>query len=251
MNQADDTTCEQLSAWMDGELSAEEARFLERRLQNDPALRDKWERMQLASSCLRGQVVLPMPALAGRVAAALETAPPQARTARRPLLGWAIAASVAALAIAFVPRMTGTPETPTVAVAPPAAPIEAPVLPPLSPTPGSADLVADLPEVVAPAAIAAAAPTAAAAPATSSVVLSPTEFPLADGTQPKSWPRPGLPGSDDAAMEGYLVRHNEMAGADALGGFVPYLDVVAAGQSDAVAAPAAPEADAAAKDDQR
>jgi hypothetical protein len=37
-------------------------------------------------------------------------------------------------------------------------------------------------------------------------------------------------------MEGYLVRHSEMAGTDALGGFVPYLDVVAAGEQEAVPA---------------
>jgi hypothetical protein len=45
-------------------------------------------------------------------------------------------------------------------------------------------------------------------------------------------------------MEGYLVRHNEMADAAALGGFVPYLDVVTAGEDEGQ--PADDGADAAA-----
>ena len=94
MTEIDETTCEQLSAWMDGALPAEEARFLERRLEHDAALRAKWERMQLASSVLRGHVVRPMPQLAERVAAALAAEAPAVRSARKPILGWAIAAGV-------------------------------------------------------------------------------------------------------------------------------------------------------------
>ena len=41
MNAIDPKLLEQLSAWMDGELPADEARFLQRRLRNDVALRDK------------------------------------------------------------------------------------------------------------------------------------------------------------------------------------------------------------------
>ena len=53
---------EQLSAWTDGELPADQARFLQRRLDADPALRARWERWQIASACLRGQPVREMPA---------------------------------------------------------------------------------------------------------------------------------------------------------------------------------------------
>jgi hypothetical protein len=254
MNQADDTTCEQLSAWMDGELSPEEARFLERRLQNDPELRAKWERLQLASSCLRGHRVLAMPGLADRVVASLDAAPPQA--SRRPLLGWAIAASVAALAIAFVPRMVTTPEAPAI-VEQPAGPVVVPTAPLAAPapTPGSADFIAEAPAVEpAPTAtpgVLAAAPVGPVAPVASGPTQSPTDFPLADAARPTTWPRPGLPGSEDAAMEGYLVRHNEMAGADALGGFVQYIDVVAAGKPESMPARPDEAAPPAAKDDKR
>ena len=71
-NELDETLRAQLCAWMDGELPADETRFFERRLASDPALRAAWERMQLASACLKGHAFRPMPnALAEGVAAAL------------------------------------------------------------------------------------------------------------------------------------------------------------------------------------
>ena len=252
MTELDETTCEQLSAWMDGALSAEEARFLERRLAHDPELRAKWERMQLASSCLRGHEVRPMPRLAERIARELDVAP---APARRPLLGWAVAASIALLASALVPRWMATNEPVPVASVPaaPAAPA-APTAPvevrSLAPNPGSADFVVEASPP--PPAVASATPEATpATPAATAGSLSPADFPLVDTARSTAWPRAGLPGADPA-MEGYLVRHNEMAGADALGGFVPYLDVVAAGEQEALPARAADAAgDAPARGDDR
>ena len=253
MTELDDTTCEQLSAWMDGALPAEEARFLERRLAHDPVLRAKWERLQLASSVLRGHEVRPMPGLAERVAAGLDAAPSPA--ARRPLLGWAIAASIAVLALALAPKLMPTNEPMPVAVQPaPVAPAEVQAAPmaasAIAPNPGAADLIATAPTpaatIEAPAV--AAASNAETGPAVATTATSPTEFPLADTARPSTWPRAGLPGSDPA-MEGYLVRHNEMADAAALGGFVPYLDVVTAGDEEAL--PTNDPAEAAAREDDR
>ena len=253
MIELDDTTCEQLSAWMDGALPAEEARFLERRLAHDPVLRAKWERLQLASSVLRGHEVRPMRGLAERVAAGLEAAP--SVSPRRPLLGWAIAASIAVLALALVPRLMPKNEPVPVAVQPATAvPAEAPAAPmaasAIAPNPGAADLIATAP---APAATTTAPTTAAASdaatgPSVATTATSPTEFPLADTARPSTWPRAGLSGSDPA-MEGYLVRHNEMADAATLGGFVPYLDVVTAGDEQAL--PADDSTDAAAREGDR
>jgi hypothetical protein len=112
-----------------------------------------------------------------------------------------------------------------------------------APNPGSADFVAEAAPPAPAVAIAsatpdAAAPAAPAAPVAASGSLSPADFPLVDTARSTAWPRSTLPGADPA-MEGYLVRHNEMAGADALGGFVPYLDVVAAGEQEALPARAA------------
>jgi hypothetical protein len=56
---------------------------------------------------------------------------------------------------------------------------------------------------------------------------SPADFPLLD-TGEKSWPKSGLPAvGNDPQLEAYLVRHNQMLAGDGLGGFVPYVDVVA------------------------
>ena len=52
------------------------------------------------------------------------------------------------------------------------------------------------------------------------------DFPLAEGSARKPWPRsPLVP--DDGAMSDYLVRHNALMAEDGLGGFMPYVDVVA------------------------
>jgi len=224
MIELDETTCEQLSAWMDGALPADEARFLERRLQNDPALRAKWERMQLASACLRGHEVVAMaPDLSARVAAAIADEKPA--MPRRAWVGWAVAASVALAVIALVPRPGQDAQAPaplaaTSDSAPPAAGAA---------TPGLADFLSDSPAATPADAIADATSAPGAVPSTTALP-SPTDFPLDPSAQPKSWPRSAAPGGADAAMEGYLVRHSEMMGGDALGGFVPYLDVVAAGE---------------------
>ncbi|MDO5610473.1 MAG: RseA family anti-sigma factor [Pseudomonadota bacterium] len=74
-----DTHREQLSALIDGELDAEQARFLLRRLQHDGELAGDLERWQLAADALRGQApALASPGFAERVAAAIgEEAAPQ------------------------------------------------------------------------------------------------------------------------------------------------------------------------------
>ena len=51
----DQKLLQDLCAWMDGELPADQARFLERRIDIEPALQAQLERWQLASASLRGQ----------------------------------------------------------------------------------------------------------------------------------------------------------------------------------------------------
>lgn len=192
---------EQLCAWMDGELPPDEARFLQRRLENDPALRAQWERWQLASACLRGQPVRTMPAdLCERVAAAV-AAEPVRRSHRWP---WMAGVAAAVLVAVLLPRMlardpgTGIAPDAQLAEAPVSTPREQPILPAQRPAPVSP--VATLPSV--------------------------RDFPLAESGVRKPWPRsPVAP--DDRAMEDYLVRHNALMAEDGLGGFMPYVDVVA------------------------
>jgi negative regulator of sigma E activity len=240
-----DVVGEQLSAMLDGELSADEARFAQRRLASDPALRARWARMQVGASCMRNQPWLPMaPDLSQRVAAALAVESASAPRRAPRVVGWAVAASVAALSVAFAPRYAGdagAPPAPAVAATAATAATARPVA-----TLASADLVASSNEAspsaspATPAQVALApagpvAPLLGEAPVTAAragesplaaTIESPTDFPLLQ-TGDKTWPRSALAGADAPALEAYLVRHNQMMANDGLSGFVPYVDIVA------------------------
>ncbi|MBO9878586.1 sigma-E factor negative regulatory protein [Xanthomonas sp. D-99] len=164
---------QQLSALVDGELSADESRFLLRRLAHDEELAGCHERWQLCGDVLRGAASAPAPLdFAARVRGAIAEEPaPQAQPAARPGARWrwgggaAIAASVAAIAM-FLARErlpdTAAPgaETPVYATAaqlPPASQTpQAPVAPkaPAAPAPGTPDEVAALAAAVPAAALA-------------------------------------------------------------------------------------------------
>lgn len=117
---------EQLSAMMDGALSADEAKFLLRRMEHDDALADCWERWQFVGAALRGQTHRALPAdfsrrvgraIADDLAMVAAHEPLLAVAvqghARGPLLRWgggaALAASVA-LAALIGTRMLSVPD---------------------------------------------------------------------------------------------------------------------------------------------
>ena len=112
---------QQLSAWIDGDLPSDEARFLLRRLQHDDELASRLGRWQLCGDVLRGQAQAPAPAgFVERVAAAVNAEPsllaasataPRARSNLRVWGGGALAASVAAIAL-FMVRQQVLDETP-------------------------------------------------------------------------------------------------------------------------------------------
>ena len=99
---------DQISAFIDNELSANESALLVRRFERDPAARARAMRYTLIGASLRGELLEPHPSvLRQRVAAALSGAAPIAPKVRerwpervaRPLLGVGIAAAVAVVAI--------------------------------------------------------------------------------------------------------------------------------------------------------
>ena len=101
-----ESNLENLSAAADGQLSAQELRFLMRRLDHDQALRDAWDRFHLAGDGLRGQVPMQLASagFAARVMAAIDQAPLVAVVPRRRhwlhwSAGGAIAAGVAVAAL--------------------------------------------------------------------------------------------------------------------------------------------------------
>lgn len=248
------TPAEQLCALMDGELPETQARFLRKRLEHDAELRELWSRMHLASSCMKGQPVMPMaPAMSLAVRDAIASPAAGQGAARSPLLRWGIAASLAVLALMMAPRLMQSPQS---GDSNPIASVQAPRE---LPSPSSADLVAvrrDVPDAVPQAVPATVEPVASDTlvasnepqPAPSSPMPldsgSPADFPLADSGDKRSWPRSQvLVGRSDPSLEAYLVRHNQMLANDGLGGFVPYVDVVArdpasSQDSDESAAPA-------------
>ena len=256
MTPLDPKTREQLCAWMDGELPPEEAMFLERRLAHDVELRAQWQRWQLASTCIRGQSAAPMRRdFAERVEAAI-AAPENTVAKSRPILGWAIAASVAALAVMIGLQMRPEKTATTANVV--AAHSSERSVAPITASPATADLVASSTGMAAPAgatdesvASSAAGTTVRAAAETRPSISnratevasmqspmplnsqSPTDFPLLQSSEAKTWPRSPVSSGNDAAMEAYLVRHNEMVSDGGLSGFVPYVDVVTRERDDA------------------
>jgi hypothetical protein len=138
---------------MDGALSADEAKFLLRRMEHDDALADCWERWQFLGDAMRGQTGRALPAdfsrrvgraIADDQADDIENQPPLAVAARGstrgPLLRWgggaALAASVA-LAALIGTHMLSVPDETSAAVATTASTaVQSPTLPePLVPIP--------------------------------------------------------------------------------------------------------------------
>lgn len=232
MNSLDDKICEQLSAWMDGELSRDEAMFLERRLQHDEALQAMYSRLQMTSACMKGQSArLMSPALCTNVRRALDEEAPSKKS-HKTLFAWAAAASMAFATIVFIPGMMQdkTAPEPTFATNPAVS-----AEPDSAPTFASADLIANEPAAVGTSVMASAPATATDVspsidvPAVDTVagVESPENFPLNVSSEKKAWPRSPVNANSDPALEAYLVRHNQMMAQDGMGGFVPYVDVVA------------------------
>src|SRR5699024_6947086 len=93
---------ENLSSLMDGELDRKGRKFLLRRLAGDTAMKASWNRMHMVRACLQKEH-LASADLVDRVAAAIDGEPVPGRSlpARllRPVAGGAIAASVAVMAI--------------------------------------------------------------------------------------------------------------------------------------------------------
>lgn len=111
---------EQLSALADGELGSDQTRFLLRRLDAEPGLAAAWQRTHLVRACLRRERgLMPDPGFADAVAARIraEAAPVALGGWRRTVLGGAIAAGVAALALfAIAPQAPQAPATSPVLV---------------------------------------------------------------------------------------------------------------------------------------
>ncbi|MFL6592877.1 MAG: RseA family anti-sigma factor [Luteimonas sp.] len=125
----------QLSAFLDGELPADEAKFLWRRLQHDDELRGCWERWHCSGDVMRGQVGRCAPAgFSARVADAIAAQTDASRRGDTATPRWArwgggaaLAASVAVVALFLTrqaPDLRPAATTPTPIAGASSAPIE-------------------------------------------------------------------------------------------------------------------------------
>lgn len=127
---------DQISAFIDNELSADESALLVRRFERDTEARARAMRYTLIGAAMRGELLDPHPTvLRQRVAAALAGTAPSAARARgrwpqglaRPLLGLGIAATVAVVAIGGLRSLNEAALTPSdAATAPLVADVPAP-----------------------------------------------------------------------------------------------------------------------------
>jgi len=126
---------DQISAFIDNELSADESSLLVRRFERDTEARSRAMRYTLIGAALRGELLEPHPSvLRQRVASALSggTVPTVAKARdrstdrwARPILGVGIAATVAVVAIGALRSLNETPLAPGNPAVIPAAALQA------------------------------------------------------------------------------------------------------------------------------
>ena len=94
---------ENLSAWMDGELSGQQTRPLLTQLKRDAEMRSNWDCYHLIGDALRG---VQGPDLCARICARLDAEPtvlaPQRRSTAEKLRWYALSAAASVAAVAFV-----------------------------------------------------------------------------------------------------------------------------------------------------
>lgn len=190
---------EQLSAYIDGELSDSERRFFQKRLCNDAELRAACERAWIASSVLKSQPLHLMPARSADAICA-QCQP------ERSAVPWRMVASFAALAmitgLGFRYLQNNDAES---VVQPQVAQVSAPSVPAAVTSGTSANSIK--PGQNSASVLAQSKPAQSSVSASVASQDDPTQFALNEAALAKSWPK------RDQVMEDYLIRHNQMSGA--------------------------------------
>ena len=219
MKPINETDLEQLSAFIDGELSDSERRFFQKRLASDSELRAACERAWIASSVLKSHPIHLMPSsCADDICARCDELP-------QPRPYWRWVASFAALAVAFglgvqmMPSKNDTPNSMAEPVVVIAKQNPVPTLLAPSQKPETGLLASATPLPLDRSSV--KKNTALPAPVERSEVGDPSQFALNEAVLAKSWPE------RDSAMQGYLVRHNQMAGNSAGNDLISYAELLA------------------------
>ena len=214
MKPISETDLEQLSAYVDGELSDSERRFFQKRLANDADLRAACERAWIASSVLKSQPMRLMPAgSADAICAQCQPETSGVKTLWRLVASFAALTLVAGLAYQLMPGseapVAGDPMIAQQAPIPSPAPTVAEAVPALVQKASTKPATAD--------AVKSAAPWQQLA-----AVDDPTRFELNEATRSKSWPK------RDQAMDDYLARHNQMTGSNTGNDLISYAQMLSA-----------------------
>lgn len=221
MKPISESDLEQLSAYIDGELSDSERRFFQKRLSNDAELRVYCERVWIASSVLKSQPFQLMPENSAELIGSQCTSSANAWASPMRLIA-SFGALAIVLGLGF--QLTKPSESPSNAMVQsvnsgPAinkTPVSVVPSPTALPTENTAALVAALP-----------APNSANSiktPIDTSVQIAsqndPAEFELNESTRSKTWPR------SNQGMDDYLARHNQMTDANASNGLISYAEIL-------------------------
>ena len=214
MKPINDTDLEQLSAYIDGELSDSERRFFQKRLANDAELRAFCERAWIASTVLKAQPFQLMPANSSEQICTRCTEP--VSRFNMPLRLVAAFATLALVTGLGYQLMKPSEQSQTVVLQPP---------PPVSSDMQAAPVQSVAQNTARPEiSQSAVAPSAPINESANSQIVNqdnPAQFALNEATRSKSWPK------SNQAMDEYLTRHNQMIGASASNGLVSYAQIIA------------------------
>lgn len=213
-----ETDLEQLSAYIDGELSDSERRFFQKRLSSDVELRAYCERVWIASSVLKSQ---PFQILPKNCADIIGSQCQQKRSFV--LTPMRLVASLGALAVVvgigvqlmqpseMQNNVAQTNNSPVTAL--PALVVQSPSVA------ESAQITTD---VVPNNSLQSANPIAAPNVNNPQFVAQtdPSQFELNESTRSKSWPR------SNQGLDEYLVRHNQMVDANSSNGLISYAQIL-------------------------
>jgi hypothetical protein len=202
---------QQVSAYIDGELSDSERRFFQKRLSNDSALRACCERAWIVSSVLKSQPIQLMPN--GSAEAICAQCEPATHALKRPLYwvaSFGALALLVGLSLQFVPVNTST--------LPDFVHSGSPIL--LPDAHGIKHLLTQANQNIAVSTKQIIRPNALRQSTILAAQDSPLQFKLNESTRAKSWPK------SNQDMDDYVVRHNQMIGTNASNGLISYAQIL-------------------------
>ena len=220
MKPINENDLEQVSAFIDGELSDSERRFFQKRLCNDAELRAYCERAWIASSVLKSQPFQLMPSnSAEQICAQCETPAATFKFPLRLVASFGALALVAGLGLqlmkpsepldnSVVKNSSSAPATAVVSVT---APVANNALAGLEQLTHVNTTVKQVNSSALPNAVQDAQRVAQD---------NPSQFELNEATRSKTWP------AINQDMDEYLARHNQMIGSNANNGLISYAQIL-------------------------